>query len=170
MLTVSPFAPLTPERFDAPLYELPQEEWSEEPRDFTVTVAGPERFDGEEPYTYVVRDHTVEAAWIQALTWHMRENETLDAHVIASESHVGLPPADAGYHWNDLRPEGQSAAMNRTIAQARDLIARYEAAIAGFRAEDGEDIDPEQYGSYDETRADFGEEAIDLVSSLAMAA
>ncbi|MFF4506677.1 hypothetical protein [Streptomyces sp. NPDC001401] len=164
------FPTLTPERFDAPLYDLPQEERSEEPRDFTVTVAGPERYDGEKPYTYVVRDHTTEGAWIQALTWHMRENETLDVHVGASESHAGLPPADAGYHWNDLRPEAQLAALNKTIEQARDLITRYEAAVARFRAEDGEDIAPEQYGSYDETRADHGEEATGLVSSLAKAA
>ncbi|MFC4463986.1 hypothetical protein ACFPH6_05310 [Streptomyces xiangluensis] len=170
MIAVTAFATLTPERFDAPLYELPQEQWSEKPRDFTVTVVGPERYDGEQPYTYVVRDHTTEGAWIQALTWHMRENETLDAYVVASESHAGLPPADAGYHWNDLRSEAQHAALNKSIEQARDLITRYEAAIARFRTENGEDIDPQQYGAYDETRADYGEEAIDLVSSLAQAA
>lgn len=164
------FTTLTPERFDTPLYELPQEEWSEEPRDYTVTVAGPERYDGEQPYTYVVRDHSTEQAWIQALTWHMRENETLDAHVVAAESHAGLPPDDAGYHWNDLRPEAEHAELIKAVEQARDLIDRYQAAIARFRTEDGDDIDPEWYGRYDETRADFAEDALDLVGSLAIAA
>lgn len=155
MITVTAFATLTPEPFESPLYELPQEEWSEEPRDYTVTVAGPERYDGEQPFTYVVRDHTTEQAWIQAVTWHMRENQTLDAHVIAAESHAGLPPTDAGYHWNDLRPEVQHAELIKVVEQARDLIGPYEAAIARFRIEDGDDIVPESFGPYDETCADF---------------
>ncbi|MEU6351119.1 hypothetical protein ABZ896_17565 [Streptomyces sp. NPDC047072] len=118
MIKVTALAALTPERFDAPLYELPPEERPEGLRDFTVTVAGPERYDGEKPYTYVVRDHTTEGAWIQALTWHMRTNETLDAHVVASESHAGLPPSDAGYFWNDLRPEEQLAAVPAPSGEA----------------------------------------------------
>lgn len=106
------FATLTPERFDAPLYEMPREKRSGSAQDFTVTIAGPERHDGEEPYTYVVRDHSTEGAWIQALTWHMCENETLDAFVVVSQSHVGLPPADPGYHWTDLRPSTSAGRRN----------------------------------------------------------
>ncbi|MGA5506903.1 hypothetical protein [Streptomyces umbrinus] len=155
MITVTAFATLTPERFESPLCELPQEEWSEEPRDNTVTVAGPERYDGEQPYTYVVRDNTTEQAWIQALTWHMWENQTLDAYVVAAESHAGLPSADAGYHWNDLRPEAQHAELIKVVEQARDLIGRYGAAIARFHIEDGDDIAPEWFDPYDETCADF---------------
>lgn len=85
----------------------------------------------------------------------MRENQTLDAHVIAAESHAGLPLTDAGCHWNDLRPEAQHTELIKVVEQARDLIGPYEAAIARLRIEDGDDIVPEWFGLYDETCADF---------------
>jgi hypothetical protein len=131
-------------------------------RDFTVTVAGPERHDGEKPYTYVVRDHSTDQAWAQALAWHIRTNETTDAHVVPSLSHDGPPPCNAGYYWNDLR----GVVDDHTIAErAKDLAAQFSAATARLRRADG-DVKPEDYARYDEIRADFGERALELIQAL----
>lgn len=161
---------LTPERFDARLYDIPQEypgDWTEAPKPFTVTVAGPERHDGEKPYTYVLDALYTEEAWVKALAWHMVENIALDAYVVASQSHEGLPPEDAGYQWNDLRPnQARSATITTVTAGAKDLTSRYDAAVKPYMTEDG-DVDPDSYRAYDETRADYGEEALELVYTLA---
>jgi len=146
---VTAFATLTPERFDGPLYDLPYEKWAVEAQDYTVTVAGPERYDGAGPYTHVVRDHTTEGAWCQALAWHVLHEECLDVHVVASESHIGLPPADPGYAWIDLRPEALLVQLQAQVAQAEERRARIE-----------EDIDA--VGSAREA-ADIAARRIDLV-------
>ncbi|MEN8650199.1 hypothetical protein ABCR94_06030 [Streptomyces sp. 21So2-11] len=96
----------TPERFGEPLYEGLDDEVASDPRDFTVTIAGGERHDGEKPYTYVVRERMTRRAWAKALAWHMVEREDIDAFVVTAESHEGLPPHGCGYSWNDLRSDG----------------------------------------------------------------
>jgi hypothetical protein len=97
-----------------------------EAQDYTVTVAGPERYDGAGPYTYVVRDHTTEGARCQALAWHLLHEECLDVHVVTSESPIGLPPADPGYAWIDLRPEALLVQLQTQVAQAEERRARIE--------------------------------------------
>jgi hypothetical protein len=132
-------------------------------RDFTVTVAGPERHNGEKPYAYVVRDFSTEQAWSQALAWHIRTNETTDAHVVPSLSHDGAPPRNAGYIWNDLRAVVD---IHEVTGLARELTAQFTAATAQFRGADGE-VRSRDYVRYDETRADFGEGALELIQALA---
>lgn len=86
---------------------------------FTVTVAGPERHDGEKPYTYVLHAADLPQARALALAHHIAENE-LDmerdsgapcdpnAFVVegAWDTFPGPPawPANLpGRAWNDLR-------------------------------------------------------------------
>ncbi|MFD6934694.1 hypothetical protein ACFWAP_00865 [Streptomyces goshikiensis] len=95
------------EVFDAgPLYRISIEDSTpSEAREFTVTVAGPERHDGEKPYTYVVSATSKQEAWVEALTTHMQEQETIDCFVVEAMSSEGAPPKSAGYHWRDLRSQ-----------------------------------------------------------------
>lgn len=71
-------------------------------------------------------------------------------------------------------PAQRLAAYDQLAASARDFLARFDAEVNGYRfpAEEGEnpedaDIDPAQYEAYDECRADYGEEAMNLVEALA---
>lgn len=99
----------TPERFGEALYEgLPTDDYTQEERVFTVTVAGSERHDGEAPYTYVLEAHSLVDAWAKALAHHMVEEGDIDAYVVADESFDGEPGPDDTYGWNDLRPVGYS--------------------------------------------------------------
>jgi hypothetical protein len=132
-------------------------------RDFTVTVAGPERHNGEKPYVYVVRDSSTEQAWAQALAWHIRTNETTDAHVLPSLSHDGPPPRSAGYIWNYLRAVVD---IHEVAELAHELAAQFSSATAPFRGADGE-VRPRDYVRYDEIRADFGEQALELIQAFA---
>ncbi|MET9119892.1 hypothetical protein [Streptomyces sp. NPDC004528] len=72
-------------------------------RDFTVTIAGGIRHDGERPYTYVVSARSQTGAWAHALSHYMQEQDDIDCYVVESESFEGLPDEDCGYFWNDLR-------------------------------------------------------------------
>ncbi|MGC0418371.1 DUF6884 domain-containing protein [Embleya sp. AB8] len=89
-----------------PPYALPND-WSKRRRTFTVTIAGPERHDGQAPFTVVVEDHSTEKAWAQALAWFLVTQETIDGHVIAEKSYEGLPVVgdERSIVWNDLRSE-----------------------------------------------------------------
>jgi hypothetical protein len=157
---------LTPERFAEELYNLPYED-SADLRDFTVTVAGPERWNGEAPYTYVVRGPYKTLAWSEALAWHLLNEEVLDAYVVASLSHDGPPPPDAGYVWNDLRPQQEEfVTRSQLLGQARHLSEEFTAAAARYRGGDGE-VNPRDYARFDELRATYGEEALELVHALA---
>ncbi|MGW1989618.1 DUF6884 domain-containing protein [Embleya sp. NPDC001921] len=89
-----------------PLYTL-RNDWTERTRVFTVVIAGPERHDGEAPFRVVVEDHSTNRAWAQAMAWFMVNQETIDAYVIAGESHEGLPVSNGrrGIAFFDLRAE-----------------------------------------------------------------
>ncbi|MGW3346468.1 hypothetical protein ACWDA3_24415 [Nonomuraea rubra] len=74
---------------------------------FTVTVAGTERFDGEEPYTWVVEAPDVASAMNRAVAYHAlaQDQRLSDLQIDPLRTFEGLPPANCGYHWNDLRSE-----------------------------------------------------------------
>jgi hypothetical protein len=74
---------------------------------FTVTVAGSERFDGEEPYTWVVEAPDVASAIDKAVTYHAlsQDQRLSDLLIDPLRTFEGLPPAKCGYHWNDLRAQ-----------------------------------------------------------------
>ena len=91
---------------------------------FTVTVEGPERHDGEAPYTYVLHAADGQAARALALTRHIRDYE-LDIDPLTDEpadpdaaivegpedTFPGVPewPADTpGRAWNDLRTDAEA--------------------------------------------------------------
>jgi hypothetical protein len=157
----------TPERFDERLYGSLPDDYSQAERPFAVTIAGPERHNGEAPYTYVVTECSTEKAWAKALAWHMVENERVDCFVVAAESFEGTP-ADKGhtYHWTDLRPEHERQRKLDDLAdRAQEFTSRFVAAIAEYRTPDG-DIAEECYPAYDDTRATFGADALELVESL----
>lgn len=74
--------------------------------DYTVTISGAEREDGQEPFTYVVT----------APDWHTATEYALHAHVAGGPAwrllglriesvEVGVPADDCGFTWNDLRPK-----------------------------------------------------------------
>lgn len=98
----------TPERYGGePLYDRFPSDYSERDRTFTVAIAGPERHDGEKPNMYVLEARSTQAAWAEALAWHIAAEETPDCYVAAGESFEGVPAGDVGFQWNDLRPEQQ---------------------------------------------------------------
>jgi hypothetical protein len=74
---------------------------------FTVTVAGSERFDGEEPYTWVVEAPDVASAIDKAVAYHAlsQDQRLSDLLIDPLRTFEGLPPAKCGYHWNDLRAQ-----------------------------------------------------------------
>lgn len=67
--------------------------------DYTVTISGEEREDGEAPYTYVVTADCYDMAVEYALHAH---GPAFGLRLESVES--GAPSADCGYHWNDERP------------------------------------------------------------------
>lgn len=69
-------------------------------KNWTVTVEGRERHDGEKPYTYVIRATDKAAAGEAVVAHHKKENEDDDVNLL--EVLPGVPK-NAGYHWNDLR-------------------------------------------------------------------
>lgn len=69
---------------------------------FTVTVEGPERHDGEKPYTYVIDALDATTAGEEVVAHHQAEVESFDVNLL--EVLPGVP-VNAGYHWNDLRGE-----------------------------------------------------------------
>lgn len=102
---------------------------------FTVTVAGPERHDGEKPYTYVLRAADLPQARALALEHHIDENELdvdrdsgaprdPDAFVVegAWDTFPGPPPWPEdlpGRAWNDLRENEDLLARAYATAGAR---------------------------------------------------
>jgi hypothetical protein len=112
-----------------------------EERDFTVTIAGTERHDGESPYTYVVRAASQSLAWSTALSTHIRREDTVDCYIVPSESFEGVPAEDCGYHWNDLR---QQTAFWKGVQEIVDLIKAYDEADKPNRDEDGYVLDAKQ--------------------------
>lgn len=160
----------TPQRFGQPLYEgLPDDDYTKEPRDFTVAVAGSQRHEGDKPWAYVVSAHSTELAWAKVLGWHMVTHADVDAFVVAEKSFLGVP-VNAGYNWNDLRPEQRRrASMERMIREARTLVAEKAKQLAPFTDDEGDVLDG-KYSAYDETRADVHESGWELVEALAQLA
>jgi hypothetical protein len=73
--------------------------------DFTVTIAGSERHDGEEPYTWVLEADDFESAVEKALAHHKESQEDDDLETVWSQCFAGAPENPCGYYWNDLRRE-----------------------------------------------------------------
>ncbi|MET8863484.1 hypothetical protein ABZW11_11055 [Nonomuraea sp. NPDC004580] len=72
-----------------------------------MTVAGTERFDGEAPYTWVVEAADMGSAIRKAVAYHTCsvDQRLCDLEVDVPRTFEGLPSADCGYAWNDLRAE-----------------------------------------------------------------
>lgn len=93
--------------------------------DFTVSIAGPERHDGEKGYVYVVTAENRQAA-IDAVMEHFKREQVTDDVIL--ESCVPGVPVNAKYHWNDLRDitrikaelvaNGEAIYLNCTIRPA----------------------------------------------------
>lgn len=70
---------------------------------WTVTIAGPERHDGESPFTWLVRARTKDEAVQKAMQIHRGSQETEDVELV--EVRRGVPGRNCGYHYNDMREE-----------------------------------------------------------------
>ncbi|KAB8191504.1 hypothetical protein FH608_030060 [Nonomuraea phyllanthi] len=72
---------------------------------FTVTIAGPERHDGEAPYTWVVEATDMASAMNKALAYHAlsQDQRLWDLEIVPLHTFEGPPPENCGYYWNDLR-------------------------------------------------------------------
>jgi hypothetical protein len=99
---------------------------------FTLTFAGPERHDGEKPYSFVVNGTDLDDArrtalnlpsfenWLyEQIPWETDAVEELDVLFIAAQSHPGIPAWGA---YNDLRRE-QAAFLADESAQESDIPA-----------------------------------------------
>ncbi|QKW06968.1 hypothetical protein HUT18_11730 [Streptomyces sp. NA04227] len=130
-----------------PLYDLPYD-YKQTARDFTVSVAGPGRLDGEGPFTYLVEEYTTEKAWAKVLAWFMVEQETVDVYVVAARSFEGKPEPGCGYFWTDLRPEfARQAALDDLADQAAEVVDGFHAATSGM-VRDG-DVVPDHQEAHD---------------------
>ncbi|MEU8870476.1 DUF6884 domain-containing protein [Streptomyces javensis] len=148
-----------------PLYDVP-DDYSERKRTFTVTVAGDERHQGEKPYAYVVSERSTEKAWAKVLAWFMVDQETVDAHVVASESFEGEPEAGCGYFWTDLRSElARQEALDDLADQATEAVDAFHSATASM-VRDG-DVIADQQTAYDTKLGDAAYAAWPLVLELA---
>ncbi|WP_019061736.1 hypothetical protein [Streptomyces prunicolor] len=158
----------TPERFGGePVYGNLPLDYRQTVRPFTVTVAGPERYDGTRPTTYVVDECSTEKAWVKALAWHMVADETIDCYVIADESHEGLPDGERGIHWSDLRTEYQRQRDLDDLAdQAAELVHEYEEAVTGHVDADGDAL-PDRHGHVDGVVSKYEADAWPMVRRLA---
>lgn len=72
---------------------------------YTITISGREREDGEKPYTWVAEGADLQKASDFALAFHAWEQEEDPDNLIIEEAFEGLPDANCGYWWNDLRGE-----------------------------------------------------------------
>ena len=70
--------------------------------DYTVTIAGPERHDGQSPYTFVVSAGCEREA-VETAMKRMAEACDHSRDFVVRGVEVGVPPPDAGYWWNDCR-------------------------------------------------------------------
>lgn len=141
---------LTPERYGGePLYTGLADDCSQRVRPFTVTVTGPERYDGGRPTTYVVDACSTEKAWAQVLAWHMTAEETPDCFVLEDGSFEGLPGGRPGIDWSDLRPELQrQRALDDLADDATELVRAFDEATRAHMDPDGE-VRPEHRAAYE---------------------
>lgn len=68
---------------------------------YCVTLAGPERHDGEAPYSWVLESESARGAVAKAAAAMARDIETSDVELVSVVA--GVPPTDCGFTWNDLR-------------------------------------------------------------------
>lgn len=68
---------------------------------YTVTIAGHERHDGEQPWTYVVNAESDYDAVAKVAAAMAADTGWTDLKFL--EIIPGVPPAASNYHWNDLR-------------------------------------------------------------------
>jgi hypothetical protein len=148
---------------DRPMYRDVDVETGKE-RDFTVTIAGSERHDGEAPYTYVVSAESQQQAWATALSTHIRREESVDCFIVPEQSFNGLPADDCGYHWNDLR--GQDRFWS-TVKALVEKIAKFDEEAKPYLNEDGDVIDEHQE-SHDHLIGDTEMDVFPLVQDLAV--
>jgi hypothetical protein len=140
--------------FDShPLYEGLHYEHPSEKRDWTVTIAGSERHDGEAPYTYVVSAETQEQAWATALSTHIRREESVDCFIVPGKSHEGVPAEDCGYHWNDLREQSLFWAAIDGFAET---VKRFEEERKPYLDDEGSIAD-EKHADHDHLLGDYEE-------------
>jgi hypothetical protein len=140
----------TPERYGGePLYAGLPRDYSQRERPFTVTVTGPERYDGGLPTIYVLDACSTEQAWAQALAWHMAAEETPDCFVLEDGSFEGLPGGRAAMSWSDLRPEFQRLrALDDLADEATELVRAFDEATRAHMGPDG-DVRPECRDAYE---------------------
>lgn len=129
-------------------------------------VAGPERHDGEKPYTFVVNECSTEKAWAAVLAWFMVDMETVDAHVVAGDSCEGVPEPECGYFWIDLRAEFERRkAFEDSASQAAEAVESLRAQTEHM-VRDG-DVLPSHQTAYDTALGDAAYAAWPLVVSMA---
>lgn len=131
---------LTPERYGGePLYAGLAHNYSQRERPFTITVAGPERYDGGPPTIYVVDACSTESAWSKALAWHMTAEETPDCLVLEDGSFEGIPAGAAGFHWSDLRSaHRRQRSLDDLADDATELVHAFDEAARAHMGPDGE--------------------------------
>jgi hypothetical protein len=148
---------------NSPVYGHHVDDQMGEKRDWTVTIAGSERHDGEAPYTYVVSAESQQQAWSVALSTHIRREESVDCFIVPAESHEGVPAEDCGYGWNDLRSQ---AGFWAAIEGFTSMMQRFDKARAPFLTEDGDDIKSECLYDYDKLRGDYEEGLLSEIRDL----
>lgn len=151
------------------MYDLTTEDLTPtEVRDFTVTVAGPERHTGESPYTYVVRAALKERAWATALAHHIHTKCVIDCYVIESQSFEGIPnePQDAtGCAWVDLRE--RYTKIEKLVDRAKSLNTEWEKERLEYvYEEDGEFRSGASVHEHDERKTDFALSAWETLNHL----
>ncbi|MEU0218724.1 hypothetical protein ABZ281_28120 [Streptomyces sp. NPDC006265] len=134
-----------------------------EERDFTVTIAGAERHDGEAPYTYVVRAASQSVAWSMALSTHIHREDTVDCYIVPSQSFEGVPAEDCGYHWNDLRLQNK---FWEKVQEIVELIKAYDESDKDNRDADGYVLDEKQ-ATHDDLVGDYEMDAFPMAEDLA---
>ncbi len=80
--------------------------------EYTVSVAGPERHDGESPYTYAVRADSLAQAIAWTLMVHAFYENVHDVIPILGSEHTyqGRPGVGVSYQWIDttgVMPDGR---------------------------------------------------------------
>ncbi|MFC8428576.1 hypothetical protein [Streptomyces sp. NPDC057253] len=153
--------------FDSrPLYGHLGSEEPGERRDWTVTIAGSERHDGEAPYTYVVSAESREQAWAVALSTHIRREESVDCYIVPEKSREGAPAEDCAYHWNDLRPQHR---FWDKLQELVELLKKYDEEDKPNRDPDGYLLDEKQE-DHDHLVGDYEMDAFPLAEDLAVRA
>jgi hypothetical protein len=99
---------------------------AQQPQQWTVTVAGSERHDGEKPWTYCVSASSMDDAKSRVLAHHQQIQEDDDLLIVEDECFPGAPPADVWYRWNYLPDPGESGPdqVDRELG-LRDRVTRW---------------------------------------------